>query len=139
MTSTQPATTHTTAPRGWAVTTAYVGGGLLAVVPLLVELVMGDFFLLLPMGLLLSVVAPFGLRVRRRRAFPFFVVALVIALASEVLEQAVFPGTVPWLADVVPPVAFVSAGIALLAVAHDAARERTALVSAARQGRAVEQ
>ncbi|HEX3005767.1 MAG TPA: hypothetical protein VHO27_16250, partial [Angustibacter sp.] len=110
MTSTRTPATHATAPRGWAIATACVGGWLLVAVPPLVELVMGEFFLLLPIGLLLSLVAPFGLAVRRRRAFPLFVGALVIALASEVLEQAVFPGTVPWLADVVPPVAFVVAG-----------------------------
>ena len=139
MTSPQTPTTHATAPRGWAVTTAYVGGGLLVAVPPLVELVMGDFFLLLPVGLLLSLVAPFGLAVRRRRAFPLFVGGLVIALVSEVLEQAVFPDSVPWLADVVPPVAFVVTGIALLAVARDASKERTALGSAAGQGLAVGQ
>jgi hypothetical protein len=137
MTSTQTPVTAPNPPRRWAIATAYAGGGLLAVVPVLVELVMGDFFLLLPVGLLLSLVAPFGLAVRRRRAFPAFVGALVIALASEVLEQAVFPATVPWLADVVPPVAFVVTGIALLAVARDASRERHGLTSAAGQRLAV--
>lgn len=113
-------------PSQWAITMAYVAGALLVLVPLLVELVMGDFILLLPIGLLLCAVAPFGLRVRRRRAFPVFAAALLVALTSEIVEQALFPDAVPWLADVVPPAAFVVAGVALLATARDAASERAA-------------
>ncbi len=120
-------TTQPAPPRQWAVVTAYVAAALLIVVPLLVELVMGDFILVLPIALLLCVVAPFGLRVRRRRAFPVFVVALLVALASEILEQSLFPDSVPWLADVVPPAAFVLAGLALLATAVEAAHERSDL------------
>ncbi len=119
--------TQLTPPSRWAVVTAYVAGALLSVVPLLVELVMGDFILLLPVALLLAVVAPFGLRIRRRRAFPVFVIALLVALLSETLEQSLFPDSVPWLADVLPPAAFVLAGLALLATAVDAARERSDL------------
>lgn len=114
-------------PRQWAIVTAYVAGALLAVVPILVEFVMGDFILLLPIALLLGVVAPFGLGARRRRAFPVFVAALVVAIVSEILEQSLFPDSVPWLADVVPPAAFIVAGLALLATAIDAASERSEL------------
>jgi hypothetical protein len=117
--------TQLSPPTRWAVVTAYVAGGLLAVVPLLVEFVVGDFIVLMPIALLLSVIAPFGLRIRRRRAFPLFVVALVVALVSETVEQVIFPDSVPWLADVVPPAAFVLTGLALLATAVDAAHERS--------------
>lgn len=113
-------------PSQWAITMAYVAGALLLVVCLLVELVMGDFILLLPVALVLCVVAPFGLRVRRRRAFPVFAAALFVALTSEIVEQSLFPDAVPWLADVVPPAAFVLTGVALLATARDAAHERAA-------------
>ena len=120
-------TTQLTPPSQWAIVMAYFAGALLVVVPLLVELVIGDFILLLPIALILGIVAPFGLRIRRRRPFPVFVAALLVALASELLEQSLFPDSVPSLADVVPPAAFILAGLALLVTAVDAANERSEL------------
>ena len=112
----------TSAPR-WAVFCAYVGGLLLATVPALVELVMDDFFLLLPVGLLLAFAVLWPLR--GTTAHRVFVVVFGLALVSEFGEQAFFPDAVPVWADVLPPVLFTASGIALLWAARARAGQPT--------------
>lgn len=99
---------------------AGLAGVLLVVTPPLVEFVAGDFFLLLPLALLLALIALVAL-IRRRSALnplgqiglKVAVSALVVAIASEVFEQSL-TGPVPTLADLVPPLAFFLTGVGLL-------------------------
>jgi hypothetical protein len=163
---------------------AYAAGAALLITPPLVEFVSGDFFLLLPVALLLTVAAlpglcrlpdgeptgPWGSRllftglgvastavvlgevtsastvpmlaaaagaaaamaglvlltvglVRTRRypltAIVMFAPGLLLALATESFEQSL-SGTVPWLADLLPPLLFACAGAGLLWIAASA-------------------
>lgn len=99
---------------------AGVAGVLLVLTPPLVEFVAGDFFLLMPLALLLALIALVALIRRRSALSPLgriglkvAVCALVVAIASEVFEQSL-TGPVPRLADVVPPLAFFLTGVGLL-------------------------
>ena len=99
---------------------AGVAGVLLVITPPLVEFVAGDFFLLLPLALLLALIALVALIRQRSALSPLGRIgltvaasALVVAIASETYEQSL-TGPVPTLADVVPPLAFVLTGVGLL-------------------------
>lgn len=111
------------APR-WTIVSAYVGGVLLAVVPSLVELVMGDFIVLLPVGLVLALAVVWPLR--GGAAHRAFVVFLALALVTEFGEQLVFPDEVPRWADVAPPLFFTLCGVALVMAARALSRQPTA-------------
>lgn len=73
---------------------------------------------------LLAGVVLFSLGMTRARVFPpaaiwVFLGAMVIALVSESFEQSL-RGSVPWLADALPPLGFVVAGVGLLAIGRSA-------------------
>ncbi len=106
---------------------AGVAGSLLIITPLLVEFVVGEFILLLPIALLLAIAAGIGILRFRKRAgdaveFPklgvwLFVGGLTAAIASEVFEQSL-QGPIPTIADVLPPTLFIVSGVGLLMLAR---------------------
>lgn len=101
---------------------AAVSGGVQAVVEVAFLLVGGAATLALLLGIVL-----FSAGVTRARVFPpaaiwVFLGGMVVALVSELFEQSL-QGPVPWLADTLPPLGFVVAGIGLLAIGR-AALER---------------
>lgn len=104
----------------WPVVVGFIGGGLLAALPALVELVADDFIVLLPIALILAFVAVRPLR--GSTTHRVFVWVLVLAVASEVLEQVAFPDEVPAWADAAPLVFFTVAGVALVLTAWERAR-----------------
>ena len=106
----------------WAISCGYAGGLLLALVPPLVELVMGDFILLLALALVLAIIALWPLR--RGTAHAVFVFTFVSAIVAEVGEQVLFPDQVPRWADVAPPALFTISGVALILAAREATRRR---------------
>ncbi len=110
-------TTVKRTPR-WAIFCAFAGGLLLAAVPALVEFVMGDFILLLPLALVLALVAFWP--VRGSTAHRVSGVFLALALITEIGEQFLFSDQVPTWADVPPPLFFTISGIALVVAARHA-------------------
>lgn len=72
----------------------------------------------------------FSLGMTRARVFPaaaiwVFLGGLLVALVSEGFEQAL-RGPVPWLADTLPPLGFVVAGVGLLAIGRSARDQQRA-------------
>ena len=66
----------------------------------------------------------FSVGMTRARVFPpaaiwIFLGGMVVAFVSESFEQSL-RGPVPWLADTLPPLGFMVAGIGLLAIGHSA-------------------
>lgn len=108
---------------------AVVAGALFVVSPFLVELVAGDFFLLVPLAVLLALAALPGLWRARRRSSAHqagawgTTIALMIAIGVEAYEQSQ-PPPVPRWADVLAPVAFFATGVFLI-VAGGAGRRTT--------------
>ena len=107
-------------PPTWAVSCAYAGGLLLALVPALVELVMGEFILLLPLALVLAMVALWPLR--GSTAHGVFVFSFILALVTEIGEQILFPDQVSKWADIAPPTLSTISGSALSLTARGATR-----------------
>lgn len=75
------------------------------------------------LALLVGVVL-FSVGMTRAKVFPpaaiwVFLGAMVLALVSESFEQSL-RGSVPWLADVLPPLGFMVAGVGLLAIGRSA-------------------
>ncbi|MEO8108359.1 MAG: hypothetical protein ABI720_13715 [Actinomycetes bacterium] len=102
---------------------AVVGGSLLVITPLLVELVAGDFILLLPIAMLASIASLFGLRLRgHSRLGLAFGIAFAAAFAAEVFEQSL--ESIPMVANVLPPVLFTASGLLLLTLANRARTSR---------------
>lgn len=71
----------------------------------------------------------FSVGMTRARTFPpaaiwVFLGGLVLAFASEGFEQSL-RGPVPWLADLLPPLGFVVAGVGLLAIGFAAREQHT--------------
>jgi hypothetical protein len=99
---------------------AVIAGSIFVVSPLLVELVHGEFFLLVPIALLLAVIALPGLwrarHVSRLKlvAVCASVVALVVAFATETYEQSL-PQPIPTWVDILAPAAIVATGVCLVA------------------------
>lgn len=112
--------TTTKRPPSWAVFCAYAGGLLLALVPALVELVVGEFILLLPIALVLAILSLWPLR--GTSAHRVFGIAFALALVTEFGEQILFPDRVPKWADIAPPLFFTISGIALILSAREATR-----------------
>lgn len=101
---------------------AAVNGGVQTVVEIVFMVVGGAATLALLLGNVL-----FSVGMTRARVFPpaaiwVFLGGMVVALVSELFEQNL-QGPVPWLADTLPPLGFVVAGIGLLAIGR-AARDR---------------
>jgi hypothetical protein len=70
----------------------------------------------------------FSVGMTRARVFPaaaiwVFLGGIVVAFVSEAFEQSL-RGPVPWLADTLPPLGFVVAGLGLLAIGHSALNRR---------------
>lgn len=98
---------------------AAVSGGVQAIVETVFLLVGGAATLALLLGIVL-----FSVGMTRARVFPpaaiwVFLGGMVVALVSELFEQSL-QGPVPWLADTLPPLGFVVAGIGLLAIGRAA-------------------
>lgn len=79
------------------------------------------------LALLLGVVL-FSVGMTRARVFPpsavwVFLGGMVVALVSELFEQTL-KGPVPWLADTLPPLGFVVAGLGLVAIGRAALERR---------------
>ena len=73
---------------------------------------------------LLAGIVLFSVGMTRARVFPaaaiwVFLGAMVLGLVSESFEQSL-KGSVPWLADALPPLGFAVAGLALLAIGRSA-------------------
>lgn len=70
----------------------------------------------------------FSIGMTRARVFPaaaiwVFLGGMVVALVSEAFEQSL-RGPVPWLADTLPPLGFMAAGVGLLAIGYSALTRR---------------
>lgn len=70
----------------------------------------------------------FSVGMTRARVFPaaaiwVFLGGMVVAFVSETFEQSL-RGPVPWLADTLPPLGFVVAGLGLLAIGHSTLNRR---------------
>ena len=79
------------------------------------------------LGLLLGILL-FSVGMTRARVFPpaaiwVFLGGMLLGLVSELFEQSL-QGPVPWLADVLPPLGFVTAGLGLLASGRAAVERR---------------
>jgi hypothetical protein len=79
------------------------------------------------LALLLGIVL-FSVGMTRARVFPpaaiwVFLGGMIMAMVSELFEQSL-QGPVPWLADMLPPLGFVIAGIGLLAIGRAALERR---------------
>lgn len=102
---------------------AAVSGGVQTIVEVVFMLVGGAATLALLVGIVL-----FSAGMTRARVFPpaaiwVFLGGMVVALVSELFEQSI-QGPVPWLADTLPPLGFVVAGIGLLAIGRAALDRR---------------
>ncbi|MDQ4051639.1 MAG: hypothetical protein M3237_02930 [Actinomycetota bacterium] len=102
---------------------AGVSGGVQAVVEAVFLVVGGTATLALLLGIVL-----FSVGMTRARVFPpaaiwVFLGGMVIGLVSELFEQSLH-GPVPWLADTLPPLGFVVAGLGLLAIGRAALDRR---------------
>ena len=86
-------------------------GALFVLVPLLVEFVSGEFFLLVPVAFL--VLPALGICL--------FLGGIVFFVLTEAAEQSL-SGTIPWAMDVAPPLGLVVAGLGLLHVGRAAWR-----------------
>jgi hypothetical protein len=104
----------------WPVVVGFIGGGLLAALPALVELVADDFIVLLPIALIMAFVVVRPLR--GSTIHRVFVATLALAVASELLEQFAFPDEVPAWANAAPLVFFTVTGVALVLTAWERAR-----------------
>ncbi len=98
---------------------AVVSGGAQDVAELLFALVGAAAGLALLVGVVL-----FSVGMTRAKVFPsaaiwVFLGAMVMALVSESFEQSL-RGSVPWLADALPPLGFMVAGVGLLAIGRSA-------------------
>jgi hypothetical protein len=98
---------------------AVVSGGFQTVVEGLFMLVGGAATLALLLGIVL-----FSVGMTRARVFPpaaiwVFLGGMMLGLVSELFEQSL-QGSVPWLADTLPPLGFVIAGFGLLAIGRAA-------------------
>jgi len=102
---------------------AAVSGGVQTVVEVVFMVVAGAATLALLLGVVL-----FSVGMTRARVFPpaaiwVFLGGMVVALVSELFEQNLH-GPVPWLADTLPPLGFVVAGIGLLVIGRAALGRR---------------
>lgn len=98
---------------------AAVSGGVQAVVEAVFLVVGGAATLALLLGVVL-----FSVGMTRARVFPpaaiwVFLGGMVVGLVSELFEQSL-QGPVPWLADTLPPLGFVVAGLGLVAIGRAA-------------------
>lgn len=102
---------------------AAVSGSVQTVVEVVFMMVGGAATLALLLGIVL-----FSAGMTRARVFPpaaiwVFLGGMVVALVSELFEQNI-QGPVPWLADTLPPLGFIVAGIGLLAIGRAALDRR---------------
>jgi hypothetical protein len=98
---------------------AAVSGGVQDVVEGLFVVVGGAATLAILLGIVL-----FSVGMTRARVFPpaaiwVFLGGMIVALVSELFEQSL-EGPVPWLADTLPPLGFVVAGLGLVAIGNAA-------------------
>lgn len=98
---------------------AAVSGQVQSVVEAVFMLVGGASTLALLLGIVLFSVGMTQARVLPPAAIWVFLGGMVVALVSELVEQGL-RGPVPWLADTLPPLGFVVAGLGLLAIGRAA-------------------
>jgi hypothetical protein len=98
---------------------AVVGGDVQAVVEVVFMLAGGAAMLALLLGIVLFCVGMTQARVFPPAAIWVFLGGMVVALVSELFEQSL-QGPVPLLADTLPPLGFVIAGMGLLAIGRAA-------------------
>jgi hypothetical protein len=96
-----------------------VSGGAQAVAEALFMVVGGAATVALLLGIVL-----FSVGMTRARVFPpaaiwVFLGGMIVGLVSELFEQSL-QGPVPWLADTLPPLGFLVAGLGLLAIGRAA-------------------
>lgn len=102
---------------------AAVSGSVQTVVEAAFMVVGGAATLALLVGIVL-----FSIGMTRARIFPpaaiwVFLGGMIVALVSELFEQSLH-GPVPWLADTLPPLGFIIAGVGLLAIGRAALEQR---------------
>lgn len=102
---------------------AAVSGNAQTVVEAVFMVVGGAATLALLLGIVLFSVGMTRARVLPPAAIWVFLGGMIVALVSELFEQSL-QGPVPWLADTLPPLGFVIAGIGLLAIGRAALDRR---------------
>lgn len=102
---------------------AAVSGGVQTLVEVVFMAVGGAATLALLLGIVLFSVGMTRAKVFHPAAIWVFLGGMVVALVSELFEQNL-QGPVPWLADTLPPLGFIVAGIGLLAIGRAALHRR---------------